>query len=289
MKEFKPKDGDLLFLPSTDYYYGLEILKFYKNTKTPANLHLRFIGVLENGRFSKRASKTEILKLIKHLKDDFRIKISAETERYATYIKNITGARVEVTRYPLTIRKKNDSNKAVTGPLIVSCPGASREDKGSFDTIPIVNSIFATCGEKVVVNVQGFRKGDLAWEKDAMFLAKRHPTLRLLAPRVSRSDFERYILDADIILLPYNPSSYWYRGSAIFFESIEQGKYMIGRGGNAFVDDLADNNIIDRFYKIDQLGAMMESLSLKPKSYFKEEGEARLERYLSMYDSVNIG
>mgnify|MGYP006416820999 CR=1 FL=1 len=272
-------DNDEIFLPSCDYYYAKQLIKMLGKMKRPPSLHLRFIGVLENEHINLKYSGRRRLLYSIRVNKTIRLKITAETERLAKYISNLTNLNAGVEHYPFeesdTYQKDKEDDKA----LSVSCPGASRRDKGSFDLGHIMKESLYRCGNSVVFSLQKVRKGDVDFNKRAEKLSNIYPNLRLLDARVSRNKFEEYILDADVILLPYDPSIYWNRGSAVFFESIERGKYMIGRGGGSFVDSMSSLGVIDKYYSVEQLVSLIEYLTKKTKADIFNEGLRRRDIY----------
>lgn len=278
------KDGDLIFFPSCDYYYANQFIDAIAKSDLNVSLKLRFIGVLENERISSNwTGRRKILSQLRSIKEKVNLILTAETNRLSDYISSLTGINVKVEVYPL---KQNQSLKYESdkydNTLSISCPGASRSDKGSFDMNHILQESLNRYGNSVMFNIQKIRKGDISWCRNAEKLAKIYPNLKLLDAHVPRDEFEQYILNSDIVLLPYDPMVYWNRGSAIFFESIERSKYMIGRGGCSFVDEMSEHGIIDKYYSIEQLTSIIEALISKPKEYIVKEGIRRHHVYKSL-------
>jgi len=281
LKNNELSNNDEIFLPSCDYYYAQQLIKILAKMKNAPSLHLRFIGVLENERINSRYSGRR--KLLSSIRSNrvikLKLKVTAETERLAKYISNLTNLSVDVKHYPFDENNTYQKNKKSDKVLRVSCPGASRRDKGSFDLGHIMKESLYRCGNSAVFSLQKVRKGDIDFNKKAEKLSNIYPNLRLLDARVSRNKFEEYILDADVILLPYDPNIYWNRGSAVFFESIERGKYMIGRGGGAFVDSMASLGVVDKYYSVEQLVSLIEFLTKKTKADIFNEGIRRRDVY----------
>jgi len=287
IRKLQLKDGDLIFFPSCDYYYANQFIDAIARSGLNVSLKLRFIGVLENERIiSSWTGRRKILRKLRFIKEEVDVILTAETSRLSDYISSLTDISVAVEVYPFKQKQslKHKSDK-YHNTLSISCPGASRSDKGSFDMNHILQESLYRYGKSVIFNIQKIRKGDVSWNRGAEKLATIYPNLKLLDARVPRDEFEQYILNSDIVLLPYDPMVYWNRGSAIFFESIESSKYMIGRGGCSFVDEMSEHGIIDKYYSIEQLTSIIEALLSKPKEYIVKEGIRRQHIYKSLIGS----
>jgi len=282
-------NNDLIFFPSSDYYFANAAAELCKKDKI--NLSLRFIGVLENAFFRrKRDLRSKFFSVLKKCNSQ-KLALSAETPRYRDYLSSITSKLVEYSGYPIKLDYKNFnvSRKkifTVNNPLILCLPGKSRPDKGSLDVPMLANACFEKFGMKVIFKLQNFPKGSRHNKKVTEKFTGHFPNIEFMKPELPRDEFEKTIWGSDVILMPYAPDVYYFRGSAIFFESIERGKLVIGRGGSAFSDNMNTLNIMDKYYTPSEFTSLIEGLLNMSLDQLDALAHSRVNKYIEFKESV---
>lgn len=290
IKKYNVNENDLVFFPSSDFYFANASTELC--VKEKINLSLRFIGVLENAFFRrKRNMRSKFFSLIRKCNSN-KIVLSAETLRYKQYLSSITSKPVEYSGYPIKLDFKNyneSRNKKFTeeNPLVICLPGKSRPDKGSLDVPMLANACFEKFGMKVIFKLQNFPKGSRYNKKVTQKFTGHFPNIEFMKPELPRDEFEKTIWGSDVILMPYAPDVYYFRGSAIFFESIERGKLVIGRGGTAFSDDMKKLEIMDKYYTPSEFTTLINYLLHMSVDELQSLAVTRVNRYMDFKENIN--
>lgn len=228
-------ENDTLFFPGIDFYTAVgfcgAIAKLYSSNQSP-RLIIRFIGVMENVCTLHPDPKSLLfLKIRELLTANYKIKLAAETPKYADYIAQKTGTVVSVTPHPIVQSKntkKNFSNK-----FVVSSPGSGRIDKGYdrllhiikgvYEKNPLVQFVIQSPPPKIELQLGGLASQLYAF-----------PNVHLLPSSLSANQMTQMYLETDLVILPYDSDIYALRGSASLVEALEHGSLVLSSKGTAF-------------------------------------------------------
>lgn len=236
LKSFKEKTN-FLFFPGADLYSILALASLSERKLIPKNLNIiiRLMGVMETaGYFPKSKSALfSALRLI--LKNHSKVKVTAETEKYATVLAKHLKVVVKVTHIP------NDSSHCLPEGVFqdksiqnIVCLGGARSDKGYFELIDFINHARKIFGRHVKFYIQTMSSTNKEYNPQyEMKLAKTLNAI-LLPSFLSDEDLFGYLFAADVIFLPYSSGTYELRGSAILFDSLGTGKPILGRSNTGF-------------------------------------------------------
>ena len=150
----------------------------------------------------------------------------------------------------------------------------------------LANACFEKFGMKVIFKLQNFPKGSRHNKKVTEKFTGHFPNIEFMKPELPRDEFEKTIWGSDVILMPYAPDVYYFRGSAIFFESIERGKLVIGRGGSAFSDNMNTLNIMDKYYTPSEFTSLIEDLLNMSLDQLEALAHSRVNKYIEFKESV---
>ncbi|MCV0428443.1 MAG: hypothetical protein K5905_23540 [Roseibium sp.] len=296
IKRETASDPDVtVYFPSADYYFVLGCAELLVEESAKFHLSIRFIGVLENASIKRGATRKVLFHTLRKVPAEM-LTLQAEAGRYSEYLNFVLNHEVETIGLPINQQQIQATDTASDVPdtyspeypLVICLPGKSREDKGGLHVTKLARSLMDRFGMSVVLRAQNFNKGSRFHTK-SKYLEDLFPNIDYLPSGLPRDEFEKAIWGADAVLLPYTPGTYWYRGSAIFFESLEHSKLMIGRGGNAFVDDHFREGIIRRYYTLDQLNFEVDRILRQGRQKTLEEGREAAEKYRQLnFDRVSI-
>ena len=289
LKKLDLSKDDVVFMPSCDFYYACALAKLVVQEKIKCKLHFRFIGVLENASFSICNKRHYLFKMIRNT-DLERVRVSAEVSRYADFLSNVLGRDVGCKPYPLCsfesaprIPNKKFSKEH---PLTFFLPGKAREDKGSLEVVKIARACIDEYGMKVKIIAQSFPEGSRFYNKLFSKKSNYFPNIEIVDSKLSHKKLEELINGSHIILLPYDPNNYWWRGSAIFYDSIEKRKLVFGRGGVALVDEFSKSGILEDFCNLPQLIGLIGSCLEKDSDFIYERAEDGYQRYIKWYNEL---
>jgi glycosyltransferase involved in cell wall biosynthesis len=237
-KTYQFTQDDIIIFPSTEYYGAkafLEILSTIEERKRP-KLHLRFIGVMEFTQIPFQNSLKELVVLINQHHNT--VQVSAEVPRYAKFLDSVLNMKVKPEPYPLLEqeiiyekREKEDDD------FYILLPGTNRVDKGYFDLYTIAKEILFHY-PKVKFIVQDMKDYDRHFKRSYQRKLITLSNIILLEAVQPRNVMEEMYQKADLILLPYEPNSYHYRGSAIHYEAIMKKIPVLARKGCGFTDEI---------------------------------------------------
>ena len=284
-------------MPSADYYYAVALLKLQQKPQYDFKVQLRFIGVMENARFESPKTRNFLFKILTKIPKT-SISLTAETERYAKYISSLTNKEVFEEPYPLEMKnfsipklEKKDmiSNNCYSSsnPLNVILMGKPRADKGNLDIRLISQLSLADVGMNVHFNSVAFPKFHRLSSpryKNTMHLNSTYQYKKWLP----KDEFNTLIDQSDVILLPYDTGTYWYRGSAVFFDAIESSKkgIIMVRKGIAFSDEMYKRGVVMQYSTVQNLISKLRSIS--KNSIYENQQLAIQQRknYLNWYSNL---
>ena len=295
LDEIKKERGGVnikLFLPSADIYYSMAALKLLKK-RGDLIVSLRFIGVMENVALGTKSLRRDLFRLIREINNE-KLQLFAETQKYANHLSFLTCKNYKVSPYPFqkqTISGSEDygfcTKFSAAYPLRILLPGKARLDKGTGEIEYMSNVFFANFGMKVIIESQTFAKGSRSYNQKLYKYSKINPNLEITNRQLPYSEFKAKISAAHVVLLPYDQLTYWMRGSAVFFESIELGKFLISRQGTAFADDFGHLGVTETYNGMNQLVSIVDQILSSPVSRLVNRADEQQAKYKRWYSCVS--
>lgn len=240
-KKYRMGKGDTIIFPSVEYYGVKAFLKKLGKVKEEErpHVHLRFIGVLEFSNSYFRNSLSELVDLMN--KNHQTITVSAEVPIYARYL-NVVLPKINVIAepYPLEdkiISVKKEKNRNADQPFTILLPGTNRTDKGYFDIYNLAKELLFEFPEARLI-VQDMKKWDKSFNKKYQLKLKNLANVQLVDAILPRKEIEAFYDQANLILLPYDPNVYYFRGSAIHYEAIMNRIPVLVRKGVGFIEEV---------------------------------------------------
>jgi glycosyltransferase involved in cell wall biosynthesis len=256
-EQYRPTSADAIVFPSVDYYGALgafAALEQMKPADAPA-LYIRFIGVMENASSNDLPGLLPMLRRIADLRRaGHTIKLCAETPRYADYLAREIGSPVDVVPYPphgdvssdasQSSREDEESSQEIaqrpSRPFTVSCPGSSRYDKGYLSLRDIFWKVRSLDPEiRIRFVTQGLPIHEAVHHSQYTNQLYALPGVRILPSSLSEQQINDGYRQSDLVILPYDPAIYQYRGSAVFMECLARGIPVIAQSGSAFCEQIA--------------------------------------------------
>ncbi|GLQ54971.1 glycosyltransferase [Devosia nitrariae] len=227
---------DAIFFPSADFYGCatlLDLVSDLPESRRP-KIHLRLIGVAENARYARRSARPEFFNSIRRAAQlGVRVTLSAETPAYVSYVERLTGMPVAYLPYPLAnVRHAVNWNEIKT----ITSPGQGRADKGFFRLFPIILALHKLTRDEFHFDVQNMRTSDRDYRARYSSILANVPNLRLRPARLSQAEIDAAYVEADILLLPYDPDTYALRGSAVYQEGLAIGRPVVCSRGMGVSD-----------------------------------------------------
>ena len=168
-------------------------------------------------------------------------KLSAETDKYAKHLSALTRISFRFVPYP-PIDVSSGLIQVKIDRLNVFVPGAAREDKG-FDELPGFIEKFAKLDISVMFLIQEAHEEWLNYSK-TITLLKAKPNVSLLPSHISGSELSKTLKQCNILLLPYNPKTYSFRGSAFGRRGMYLGKMIITHPHTSLGIDAGRHNLL---------------------------------------------
>lgn len=242
--------NDAVIFPCVDYYGAMGFLAVLRklNPENAPTAYFRFIGVMENATSFGGNGLTILSKEISvALSDGYKIRLCAETPAYADHIAEVLGVTVSVVPYPVhaefdrsdtypgadekTTTRKGANNRVFN----VVCPGSARFDKGYLSLLEIFTNIRRRDPKQTIKFVtQTLPISEALAYANYTNQLYATPGVKLLPSSVSEEEMNTLYKQTDLVILPYDPIIYKYRGSAVFMECISRGIPVIALGGSAF-------------------------------------------------------
>ncbi|WP_331314207.1 glycosyltransferase [Methylobacterium mesophilicum] len=231
--------SDVIFFPSIDFYSlaGLEACKDRFRQENSPRVLLRFIGVMENSSTAYKKPLNVALMYVRSLIDaGCKVSVSAETPIYADWLAGQLDTYVRVTPYgevrdPIPIHAGKEFH--------VICPGSARFDKGFlrleniFKLVriedPDISIVFST---QILVDQQ------IASYQTYLSRLYACPGVQLLPSALENEEMDELYKKCDLVLLPYDPEIYKYRGSAVLMEAATVGRPVIATEDVGFVEQI---------------------------------------------------
>lgn len=121
-------------------------------------------------------------------------------------------------------------------PFTVAALGAGRADKG-FAILPEVARVLVGIAPEVVLRVQMPERGFLS-ELSAL---RALPNVVLLESRLSDDEYERELVRAHALIMPYDKERYSMRGSGVLVDALIGGRPFIATEGTTLADEGANS------------------------------------------------
>lgn len=239
LEVFNLGPDDAVFFPSIDFYSLLGfIVATSGETGRRPQLWARFIGVLEHhaeGYAEPRRRMMSELRRYAHAHPD-SVRLSAETGALAEIMSAELGVPVETAPYPLS---HDPVPMTMDGPLVVLAAGAARFDKGYLRLRAIYNEMArqVPLGDFELV-IQSPPDSVLAQSLDHTAELCRLPHVNMLPAVLSQELVEDCYRNAHVVMMPYEPSVYRERGSAVMQEAVSFGRYVVGQRGTGFAQQI---------------------------------------------------
>lgn len=286
MIDFFEEEGvqstDSLFFPSVDYYSCLALFAKLRRTspqKSP-NVFLRFIGVMEYACSLIPDPKRELLRQLSDLiKKGYPIRVSAESAAYAQHLAMLINREVSATPVPPfhDILPITDD-----GPFVVISPGSGRMDKG-FGLLPeIVGNVWKSHPEaNVRFIVQNLPSWDLAHNMHTAAQVYAGPGVEVLPPSIDFQGIVELFKQCHLVLMPYSPSIYEMRSSAILTEAVGYGRQLLTSKGTGFESEVAYFGLGHVCSSIEDYSELIFKLSKRPRSELHQTAVFARSRYTS--------
>lgn len=237
--------NDSIVFPCLDYYGAMGLLANMRKLKAEnaPTAYFRFIGVMENATSFGGNGLTTLSKEIEvALNDGYKIRLCAETPAYADHLADRLGITVSVVPYPVhaefeqsdtysSADEKADHNRVFK----IACPGSARFDKGYLNLLEIFSNVRRRDPRQTIKFVtQTLPVSDALSYANYTNQLYAIPGVKLLSSSVSEHEMNTLYKQSDLVILPYDPITYEYRGSAVFMECISRGIPVVALAGSAF-------------------------------------------------------
>jgi glycosyltransferase involved in cell wall biosynthesis len=236
---------DVVMFPCIDYYGVMGMLHALHDRPLgeQPKLLLRFIGVMENaGADGDLGLRKLIRQIVVSRKRGTVVHICAETPRYANYLAEQIRASVDVVPYPPHAIRQIDvlvADEPKDRTFIVACPGSARLDKGYLSLLEVFRAVQLRRPDGDVSFVtQTLPMSDALNHRRYTNQLYALPNVLLLPESITEEQMNRLYDTANLVLLPYDPATYKYRGSAVFMESVLRGIPVVALGGPAFAEQV---------------------------------------------------
>lgn len=164
-----------------------------------------------------------------------RLHVYCETTELATVYADVTETQVGVHAGPSMITRKRASRSMLPDEPVVACVGHANEAKG-YRLLPEAIELALRSNPRVRFMIHGTTSNrDVARDPETF------AALRAMGARVDLKtgvlppgDYEEHLQSADLLLLPYDPQVYRFRGSGVFNEATLLGKPTIVTAGCGF-------------------------------------------------------
>lgn len=239
-KKYNFNNSDLIIFPSTDYYGAKAFLKKLVKIKKEnrPRVHLRYIGVLEDVHCYYKDNFSELIELMNLMPET--LTVSAEVPVYSRYINTLLpNINVVSEPYPILDNKfvSNQRQKKISKAFAIVFPGTNRADKGYLDLFYLAKELLFEF-PSVRLIVQDMKKWDKDYNQKYRNKLKDVANVNLVDAILSREEMENLYQQADLILLPYCPNTYHYRGSGVHYEAIELRIPVLVRKGVGFEEEV---------------------------------------------------
>lgn len=240
LKRLQVSSSDTLCYPSVDFYSLLALAEAIDELCTAGNpkILIRLIGVMETASSAQYAKPLSVaLALINRLCEaGLSVRLAAETPRYAEYL------AIQLDR-PVAVAANIELRELVPLPqadhFTVVCPGSARYDKGFLNLVDLFSHVRHQDPDmRIRFCTQVLPDRDLKHQIDYLIRLYAIPGMTVLPSQLPAEDLVMMYENADLVLLPYAPDVYHFRGSAVLIEAMLSGRHCLALDGPAFVDQM---------------------------------------------------
>ena len=285
LRQFAVTADDSVFFPHLDFYgvLGMVNALLERPREICPTLYLRYIGVMENASHGFRNPLAELnLRVREGLDAGLRIQLCAETPSYADFISQALAAPVSVVPIPTDTPMLPHP---ADGPFVFLCPGSARHDKGFVQLWTIFSEIRRRDPELTIRFItQTLPDRDIVhWQNLASQLYAL-PGVELLPTMISAAEMQRLYRRSHAVLLPYDPETYRYRGSAVMMEAAGCGRPALTLAGTGFAPQIAYYGLGRVMPTIEAMIDAALDMARTPRAVL--ERQAAQGRYRFMSDTV---
>lgn len=287
-EKYKIGCNDVIIYPGVDLYSLLAIINKL-NEMSPSDspeIKLKFLGVLEFGGGINEAVIEYICENINKLIDrGFKFKFAVETPIYSDYLSKYIKKEVLVVPYPETSEYKDVEKKNIFN---IICPGSSRIDKGFLHLQRIVkeiNRIDETFN--FMITTQSLNHMESRQYADYTSKLYSSPNISLLDYYINESKMKELYITSNLVLLPYDKTTYYLRGSAVLNEAIGYGRPVLSLNGTGFESTIKFFNLGWCVDHIDELPQMIINISRQNNTFLNNKIISARRNYISYVTAAN--
>ncbi|MEX1121762.1 MAG: hypothetical protein WED82_06495 [Balneolales bacterium] len=234
---------DLLFYPNIDIVSLAalcDLIQAYGIQRMP-RIALRFIGVLEeNDSFEPLSLSTLMCMLAHYAESGLQVAFSAESSSLANQLGALYG--VPFMQTP-TLSDFEFSTISLDSTINIVAPGSGRPDKGFFRLASICRILEDVMPCPFTVFAQDMPPYRYRHISPVTTLPIDQPEIVMLPCSLSEPDLFALMNKSHIILMPYEPSVYRHRSSAIMADAACMGRPIVASGGCGFSADISRFNL----------------------------------------------
>ena len=224
-----------LVVPTLDYL-GLELTKRLSSRNTPISISIRRFGAESKSSFASGDELDQLLICAKISKET-RIKIGITTLDLFEALKSNSEFSDNIFWCPLPpdLPKKNESLK-LTNHLKIGFPGAAKKRKGT-ERIPEIAKLLIKSGFNFTIY---FQKAPYEWEGYQDTIDRIHSEIQNyveLPAVITIKEFIAVFNSMDLVVLPYDSSSYSTADSGILYQAADRGIPIIYTKGCGFASE----------------------------------------------------
>jgi glycosyltransferase involved in cell wall biosynthesis len=272
---------DLIILPCCDQVLASAMAQYLKRARLARSPHV-LLWLLYGPHHLKAADDPAAARLHDECRDAFtaltasvddrrKIGVYCETPSLADFYRDLTGLDVGVLSGPgLVGRARAEAASASRSPT-VACVGFANRSKG-YRLLPAAIEHVLARHRDVRFMIHGMVKGSDAEADQPAFdrLARLGDRVMVRQDVLSPEAYLAWLAQADMLLLPYDPSAYRSRGSGVFSDARKIGIPVVATGGCAFAQPAFDGGwgvaigdyssegvgraILDALDRLDELG-----------------------------------
>lgn len=239
--------GDLLVLHTPE---ARDVLVLWVLTRWPGARRGSAIMMMRRGpdiligRLDWRARLIE--RLVRSMTSLGVLRLVSDSAAAARTWENLTGTVVPVLPLPLrrAFRDVASSRRRATRPLRVTLFGLFREEKGidRYETV-IQAALDADPDIEVWCQIGDAPLDDVERQVNDTILRRfaENPRVRLHAGHLRRDEYDRWLLETDIVVLPYRPELYTSGTSGALFDAISAGAVVVTTRFTWGVEEFGDH------------------------------------------------
>lgn len=299
IRDFELEDNDTIVIPSATLDDLSAIVEVYglRGPGFSPKCHIRFLGP-NLGEPSARLREAQLTALLRELPRE--VHLYCETEEMADYMSNRFEHRFTGGFYlPCTLDPRREwagQPKNVGAPFRVGVFGMPREEKGAKRIGAIVEAVNrrlqTTSIEFMIQGTESdFRPGGVY---ATALTTSDHVRISQLTGALEPNEFQRNLLLADAILLPYDASLYCLQGSGLVQDAVAAMRPIVhSRGfsmryllqhGNA-IDAVTDDDFADAIVELARSGETFSEGCRKARDAFR----LRLDHAVLFHEETNGG